>query len=104
MKEQAGRVKLPRFAEFARLASPLARFGKVDRTATNQKVGSSNPPGRTTYLSRIKHFQPFPKQLRFRFSVHSVQQRVFETKARSTSPLFPHPFSATPRHAGLYLK
>jgi hypothetical protein len=33
--------------DFASLASALARFGKVGREATNQKVGSSNPPGRT---------------------------------------------------------
>jgi hypothetical protein len=34
--------------DFASLASALARFGKVGREATNQKVGSSSPPGRTT--------------------------------------------------------
>jgi hypothetical protein len=41
---------LPQLADSFRLAAPLARFGKVGRTATNQKVGSSNPPGRTIYL------------------------------------------------------
>jgi len=35
--------------DFASLASALARFGKVGREATNQKVGSSSPPGRTAY-------------------------------------------------------
>jgi hypothetical protein len=35
--------------DFASLTSALARFGKVGREATNQKVGSSSPPGRTTY-------------------------------------------------------
>ena len=35
--------------DFASLASALARFGKVGREATNQKVGSSSPPGRTTF-------------------------------------------------------
>jgi phosphoglycerate dehydrogenase-like enzyme len=34
-----------------RLATPLARFGKVVRTASKQRVGSSNLPGRATYLS-----------------------------------------------------
>ncbi len=34
--------------DFASLAPALARFGKVGREATNQKVGSSSPPGRTT--------------------------------------------------------
>src|ERR1700687_2662245 len=36
--------------DFASLASALARFGKVGREATNQKVGSSSPPGRTTLI------------------------------------------------------
>ncbi len=39
--------------DFASLASALARFGKVGREATNQKVGSSSPPGRTTSLSSL---------------------------------------------------
>jgi hypothetical protein len=30
-----------------------------------------------------QQLQAFPKQLRFRFSVHSVQQRTFQTRARS---------------------
>ena len=33
--------------DFASLASALARFGKVGREATNQKVESSSPSGRT---------------------------------------------------------
>ena len=37
----------PQLTDFTSLASALARFGKVDREATNQKVGSSSPPGRT---------------------------------------------------------
>jgi hypothetical protein len=45
---------LPQLADFVRLATPLARFGKVDRTATNQKVGSSNPPGRTISLNKTQ--------------------------------------------------
>ena len=42
--------------DFVRLATPLARFGKVDRTATNQKAGSSNPPGRTILTSKHAGF------------------------------------------------
>ena len=45
---------LPQLADFVRLATPLARFGKVDRTATNQKVGSSNPPGRTILTNKTQ--------------------------------------------------
>jgi hypothetical protein len=37
-------------AEFARLATPLARFGKVTRAAPKHKVGRSNRPGRATLL------------------------------------------------------
>jgi hypothetical protein len=47
-KEKADCTELPQLAESVRLATPLARFGKIGRTATNQKVGSSSPPGRTT--------------------------------------------------------
>ena len=45
-KEKAGCGNLPQLAEFVRLATPLARFGKVVRTASKQGVGSSNLPGR----------------------------------------------------------
>ena len=45
-KEKAGCGNLPQLAEFVRLATPLARFGKVVRTASNQRVGSSSLPGR----------------------------------------------------------
>ena len=34
----------------ASLAAALARFDKVAREATNQKVESSSPSGRTTFL------------------------------------------------------
>ncbi|SRR5260370_20353572 len=54
MKEKVDCGNLPQLADFARLATPLARFDKVDRTATNQKVGSSNPPGRTTLFKRLQ--------------------------------------------------
>ena len=39
MKEKVGCGNLPQLADSVRLATPLARFGKVGRTATNQKVG-----------------------------------------------------------------
>src|ERR1700681_4524292 len=64
-----------------------------------QGIASSPRGGSVTYVSGtnchpcvgsligvrpgIKHLQPFPKQLRSRFSVHSVQQRTFQTEARS---------------------
>jgi hypothetical protein len=34
MKEKVVCENLPQLADFVRLATPLARFGKVDRTAT----------------------------------------------------------------------
>jgi hypothetical protein len=61
-------------ADFARLATPLARFGKVDRAATNQEVGSSNPPGRTILLYQSTFFptlhpsHPISFHLHFTFS------------------------------------
>jgi hypothetical protein len=42
---------LPQLAESVRLATPLARFGKVDRTASNQRVGSSSLSGRAIFLN-----------------------------------------------------
>ena len=48
MKEKMSCQGLSQLTDFASLASALARFGKVGREATNQKVGSSSPPGRTT--------------------------------------------------------
>jgi hypothetical protein len=48
-------VELPQLAEFARLATPLARFGKVGRAASKQTLGFESvraiPPGIV--------FQPF---------------------------------------------
>jgi hypothetical protein len=41
---------LPQLAESVRLATPLARFGKVVQTASKQRVGSSNLPGRASLL------------------------------------------------------
>src|SRR5258708_29479996 len=49
MKEKAGCGNLPQLAEFVRLATPLARFGKVVRTASKQRVGSSSLPGRAIF-------------------------------------------------------
>src|SRR5258708_40133724 len=37
------------------LASALARFGKVGREATNQKVESSSPSGRSLHLQLVTH-------------------------------------------------
>src|SRR5260370_9840073 len=45
-KEKAGCGNLPQLAEFVRLATPLARFGKVVRTASKQRAGSSSLPRR----------------------------------------------------------
>ncbi len=50
MKEKMVCGNLPQLAEFVRLATPLARFGKVVRTASKQRVGSSSLPGRATSL------------------------------------------------------
>jgi hypothetical protein len=70
MKEKIVCGDLFQLADFVRLATPLARFGKVDRTATNQKAGSSNPPGRTTSREN--------KQRRFEsYSEMGVSGRVF---------------------------
>src|SRR5208283_3871476 len=51
MKEKMVCGNLFQLAEFVRLATPLARFGKIDRTASKQDVVGSNPTGRTTSLS-----------------------------------------------------
>jgi hypothetical protein len=48
MKEKVGCGNLPQLAEFVRLATPLARFGKVVRTASKQDVVGSSPTGRAT--------------------------------------------------------
>ena len=45
---------LPQLADFVRLATPLARFGKIVRTASKQRVGSSNLPGRATFTNIYK--------------------------------------------------
>jgi hypothetical protein len=37
-------MELPQLAEFARLATPLARFGKVGRAASKQRVRLSEQP------------------------------------------------------------
>src|SRR5260370_23992610 len=49
-KEKAGCGNLPQLAESVRLATPLARFGKVVRTASNRNVGGSNPPRGANYF------------------------------------------------------
>jgi hypothetical protein len=50
-KEKVVCGNLLQLAEFVRLATPLARFGKTVRTASKQDVVGSNPTGRTTSLS-----------------------------------------------------
>ena len=47
-KEKVVCIELSQLAETAALSIPLARFGKIVRAATNQKVGSSNLSGCTT--------------------------------------------------------
>src|SRR6267143_492276 len=49
-KEKADCGNSPQLAESVRLATPLARFGKAVRTASKQRVGSSNLPGRAILL------------------------------------------------------
>ena len=44
-------VDLSQLAETARLATPLARFGKSVRGASKQRVGSSSLPGRAISLT-----------------------------------------------------
>src|SRR5204862_3782064 len=48
MKEKVVCGNLYQPADSVRLATPLARFGKVGRTASKQRVGSSSLPGRAT--------------------------------------------------------
>src|SRR5437588_5591751 len=50
MKEKAGCGNFPQLAESVRLATPLARFGKVGRTASKQGVASSSLAGRAISL------------------------------------------------------
>ena len=54
MKEKVVCGNLPQLAESARLATPLARFGKVDRTASKQGVASSSLAGRATAFDLIE--------------------------------------------------
>jgi hypothetical protein len=44
-------------ADLTSLASALARFGKVGREATNQKVESSSPSGRTIFFNKNAGFE-----------------------------------------------
>src|SRR5713226_9480599 len=71
--------------DFASLAFALARFGKVGREATNQKVGSSSPPGRTTSL--LSENKPLPSFLSLRCV--PVFLHTHCTHARD-GPFFPH--------------
>src|ERR1700741_4686598 len=47
IKEKAACSDLPQLAESVRLATPLARFDKIVRTASKQRVGSSSLPWRS---------------------------------------------------------
>src|SRR5258708_4292742 len=51
-KEKVVCGNLSQLAESVRLATPLARFGKIVRTASKQRVGSSNLPGRAISFFR----------------------------------------------------
>src|SRR5467141_339474 len=53
-KEKVSCGELPELAETARLATPLARFGKVGRAASKQKVAGSSPAGRAIILNLIR--------------------------------------------------
>jgi hypothetical protein len=68
---------LPQLADSVRLATPLARFGKVDRAATNQKVGSSNPPGRTIYLNKTKAISIPPENGRVGLRLRATSMQPF---------------------------
>src|SRR6267143_1381623 len=50
-KEKVVCGNLSQLADSVRLATPLARFGKIVRTASKQRVGSSSLPGRAKGLS-----------------------------------------------------
>src|ERR1700692_3035094 len=68
-KEKAGCRNLPQLAESVRLATPLARLGKVDRTASNQMVGSSSLSGRVTFSAASADTGA---------TLYSVQSRIFK--------------------------
>jgi len=56
-------MELPQLAEYARLATPLARFGKVGRAASKQRVGVRVPPG-APFLSILYEWPQSLDQLR----------------------------------------
>ena len=47
-------MELPQLAEFARLATPLARFGKVGRAASKQDAVGSSPNGRAIIFNLVR--------------------------------------------------
>src|SRR5258707_13717093 len=53
-KEKADCTELPQLAESVRLATPLARFGKIGRTASKQGVASASLAGRATAFDLIE--------------------------------------------------
>ena len=53
-KEKVVCGNLPQLVDFVRLATPLARFGKIVRTASKQGVASSSLAGRATAFDLIE--------------------------------------------------
>ena len=53
----------------------------------DQEVDGSNPFAPTIYPTPFKHLRPFPKRVRIRVSVHSVQLSTFRKKTASPQPL-----------------
>jgi hypothetical protein len=53
-KEKVVCGSLPQLADFVRLAIPLARFGKIVRTASKQRVASSSLAGRAIIFDLIE--------------------------------------------------
>src|SRR5690348_6993961 len=53
MKKKVACGNLYQLVDSVRLANPLARFGKVVRTASKQRVGGSNPSGRANGSGHI---------------------------------------------------
>jgi len=79
--------------DFASLASALARFGKVGREATNQKVESSSPSGRTTSKTYpLFHLRCSHCGFQSCFRASSFIGRSLRNKS-SKDMAFPHPQS-----------
>jgi len=81
VKEKVSCHGLSQLTDFAPLAPALARFGRVGCEATNQKVGSSNPPGRTTLhlVTNLRNLRGFARDA----ECHEVDGAVFEQVGKS---------------------